>query len=397
MADVHGHANSHCLKHAGIGVVASALLVLTAYLLGETSVGRAGQNLAYTWLMSTMSPISNVQAPLVVDIGKIAGTERAPTSRRQLLELLEIIAKERPKAIAIDIDFSTNGASWQTHDDVYFFDQCLDLNRRGIHVFLGVNRTRTGEPNAWLGLPQYADLAAGGYAKNSDPHVPRFIESGDARHPLPSFAERLATVYRKKSPTVPGWIAWAIDPDPPLGPANMLVNYSKLEQIKLEKRSITVDDKETVSVDTNGMADRLILLGAVEEARDKFIVPSEPDTVPGVLIVAAATLTLAMEPVYELSGRTQLALDVIVSAAIILGLYRICRSGSGLDALRRANKFLLIAIGAVLLSGVALARLLGVMWLEFPLVIFALFLHPSVANWCRLQLAVIRKRPAPHA
>jgi CHASE2 domain-containing sensor protein len=74
---------------------------------------------------------------IVVDISKLEGDkDDKPTPRDKLTELIDAIAKENSRAIAIDIDFSLReDNNWQDYNDPDFFDHCLKLKEAGRPVF----------------------------------------------------------------------------------------------------------------------------------------------------------------------------------------------------------------------------------------------------------------------
>jgi hypothetical protein len=95
---------------------------------------------------------------------------RHATPRKELAEIIEAIAVHKPRAIAVDIDFSP----WEdgrpaTPEDPVFFERMLDASKvHDVPIYLGVYRQRFKEAREWLGDEKFSGLAAG-IAVPSDP------------------------------------------------------------------------------------------------------------------------------------------------------------------------------------------------------------------------------------
>lgn len=393
----------HALKHIAIGLIATGLLLAATTLFGKTQWGHALEVQAYKFLQSALPSFSGGPLPVVVvDISKLPGGKDLATPRAQLRELVDAIAKVSPRAIALDIDFSPTESGWMTPADPEFFDFCLATQRqRGTPIFLGVYRTRAEGPQAWLGLPKYQGLAAGGLVRGEDTRrIPRWVRSGDSRAVLPTLGEALANAYRARQPTAPSWIAWALERrenwntmkerSSEVHAADVLVNYSKLEQLKTEHMSFS--RASTVEEVGERLRGRLVLLGDVRSSTDKFIVPGQSVPVPGVYLMASAAYTLAVAPMFEFTHLIRLGLDLTISLIIVLGVLYIKRHTPKIkDTPKRTSRFLWATIAAVLISGLVLVRCIGIMWLDFLLVPFALLLHPKVEEWLSKRFELLRK------
>jgi hypothetical protein len=129
----------------------------------------------------------------------------------------------------------------------------------------------------------------------------------------------------------------------------------------------------------------MIILGDATRFTDPFIVPGRERPIGGVYLEASAAYTLAIEPLYEFKHSVRLALDLVISVAIILGVawmrYRHLKEGEKFHWHKWQSRFVYGTVAVVLVAGVLLVRGFGIMWLDFFLVVFALLLHPSVEGW----------------
>lgn len=374
-------------KHLAIGFAATMLLLLTKMAIERTETGREVDVRTFQLLQGFLPGLTREHLPVVVaDISRIPGGKDGPTPRAALRELLVAIADQAPRAIAVDIDFSPKPDGWVTDDDPAFFDFCLDLSRRKqVPIFLGVFRSFQEKADAWLGLPEYQSLAAAGLGRPADPRrLPRWVDTGDAR--LPTIGSALASAYLADLPQPPGWISWALERADAkhAGEAahivDVLVNYSKLDQIDSEHLTFTRPD--TVKDLGELLRGRLLLLGDVASPMDAFTVPGRQEVVPGVYLMASVAYTIAFEPLYEFSHGARIALDGLISMIIVFGAYRIAeRSGRGIKGRRRRGRFVLAMVLVVLAFGVALVRVGGIMWFDFLFAPFAILLHPRVEDF----------------
>jgi CHASE2 domain-containing sensor protein len=382
-----------CLKHALHGLAASAVLIGATLLFEHTDLGFRAEFYVFEKLEGLMPATSATPLPVVVvDISSIPRIPRVPqfrngeslvTQRAPLHDALAAIAQKHPRAIALDVDMSPDENGWMDLGDPDFFRDCQAIRRlQKVPVSIAVYRTRDQRPEQWLGSAQYEDLAAGGAADGKDTRrVPVEFESGDRQHPLPSLGLVLARRLDTELPGPSWWLTALLQHD-----KQRLVNYSKLDLLKAGHK--TLDEAMTIDP-SNQLKDKIVLLGDVRSPGDQFIFPGMAKPQPGVYLMALATYTLAVEPVFEFTHPARVALDALISLVIVFGLYRICGTESQ-DVVTRHKRrriFLYSTTFAVFVLGLALVYFCHVIWFDFIAVLAALLVHPGVekrvARWWR--------------
>ena len=392
------------VKYISVGLLITLLLVGAKLLIEQQSIGHRSEILTYEFLQGQLSPFSaNERLPvLVVDISEIPGGKDQPTPRGPLIKLTEAIANQGAKAIAIDVDFAPTEIGWSSSEDdpegdPLIFEYCMKLKRdKGVPVFLGIYGTRAEPADTWLGLPKYKELAAAGVAPKDDvSKMPRWIQTIGVAERLPTLSAALAGAYQESLPGPPKSLAWSIEMTDDhqhglerqvgneLRIAETLVNYSKLEQLQHE--TLATITPESVKEAGERFRGRMVILGDATRFIDPFNVPGRERPVGGVYLEASGAYTLAIEPLYEFKRSVRLGLDLVVSVAIILGVawirYRHLKEGEKFPWHKWQSRFIYGTVAVVIFAGILLVRWLGIMWLDFFLVVFALLLHPSVEGW----------------
>src|SRR5918911_2432441 len=238
-----------------VGLLITLLLVQVKDLIEQHPIGYRAKILAYEFLQGLLRSVDENRLPVVVaDIGQMPGGKPdQPTSREELIKVVEALSDKKPRAIAIDIDFSPNERGWQHINDPAFFDFCLKTKKeKNVPIFLGIYRTQREQPDTWLGLEKYKELASSMVILRDTSRMPRWIQAEGVSEPLPTLSAVLAQSYRKTLPEPPKWLAWSLEmiedsqsgsqvqPMPEFKDvyAMTLVNYSKLDTIKLEAQPI---------------------------------------------------------------------------------------------------------------------------------------------------------------
>lgn len=397
------------------GLLFIGLMLVVKLAVEHTSVGKQIHLASYNLLQAQLSTdhlpvtvvdISDIQ-PEKFDINGQVGTA---TPREPLLRMIEAIAEHEPKAIGVDIDFSPDGDFIHPRDPE-FFQACLDMKRqRGVPIFLGIRRTMGRPQVEWLGDERYKELAANILIPNDSRRMLSEVEVGGNQSgvasgsPAPSKAMSvaLADAYGSGAGRSHGWfdrvrghVIGALErvgfvekiSERRLGPGltvrDFLIDFSPLEEIK------PIRTTNPVVLRDQSLRERfqgnVVLLGdgSMNKATDPFIVPGREQPYSGVFLHACAAYTLIKVPLYEVTGKGRIAIDVLFLLAILLTITFIrlhYRNRTAEEiATHRLQGFLTgFVVFAALIVGFVFVRVTRVMWDDFSLALGALILHPWI-------------------
>ncbi|MFZ0800184.1 MAG: CHASE2 domain-containing protein, partial [Terriglobales bacterium] len=154
-----------------------ALLILTRFF-EATTPGKLLDGALYCWVQTRLGVEQTKIPVVVVDVSQLS-VEASPgtlTPREQLTSLIDKVAAQNPAAIGVDIDFSPDEAGWTARGGPQFFDHIRNVPTP---VYLGIDRSRYAEPSAWLGSPDYQNLAAAVVIRSDDnQEMPLWIARG---------------------------------------------------------------------------------------------------------------------------------------------------------------------------------------------------------------------------
>lgn len=403
-------SKSRILRYVLLGLSITAVMVLIKIGVEHTTAGHRAELFAFEFLQGQLSPFdTTTQSPVVVvDISDIRESKNGEViDLARLGTLVMAIAEERPRAIAIDaiITPERDDENQKAEEDdrqkkleenyFGFLDLCLQKIRqeKGIPVFIGVGERTVDLPTEWLGGDKYRDLAATLIIpKNETQRIPIWFKAHPESDKLFSLSASLAKAFRRVHlPAGFTWVVNSVDEEFPgtqkhlkenMEYADALVNYSKLEAIQ-ESKLFTISEA-SVRESREKFRDRMVILGdgTKEKAVDTFVVAGRQEAVPGVYLHAAAAYTFAKEPMYEFKFWVRLALDLLLSlsiiALVVVSRYRRRNDRKIFDWHRLQNRLVLGFLVGVGLLAVLLVRYTGVLWLDFLLVMLALWLHPKV-------------------
>jgi len=374
-----------------VGVLTTAILAGAKAIIEHSTWGREGEVWAFGLLQGSLSSVDPDNPVILIDIGDVSEDSNTliPTVR-EIVEALKNLDK-RPIAVAVDVDFSPSGVI--SSGTSGFFDACLKRDEDDVPIYLAVGDNKSAPPEAWLGLDKYKGLAAAAAINAKDTRwIPIWVQAINRTEKLKTINYSLALEKRRRLPGPPSWISWAVDRSEEgradtqerteaendeiiLNYGERLVNYSKLDTMK------TTKDIRAQSVKDNGASysGKLVIIGDVTRGKDHFPVPWRPHDEAGSLLLACATYTLIKEPLFEFKSRVRLILDLLI-AGLIIAMVAIIRYRNpySLSWKGKQAMFIYMSIFTVGLAGYLLVRFVGVMWLDFLLVAFALSLHPRL-------------------
>jgi tetratricopeptide (TPR) repeat protein len=393
-------------RYVVIGILATCVPVGAKLIFEHTRWGHENQLWLFGQLQGTLPAIDLDNPVVVLDITQLeGGTVNNPTPRDQLKKILTALTdlEPKPRAIAIDINFSPKGPNYSAEDDEDFFDFCLGIrNQKQVPVFLAVAETKTAPPEAWLGSEAYKDLAVAAPGDENDTsRIPLLVKSPDSPEPLKTLNYALALVYRKTLAPPHPWIGWAVDTNLELAAENFqheasteenakiqyeerLVNFSKIQQMKVAAHADL--DAESIKRAAANYSNKLVILGDLRT--DKVWVPGY-GIYPGSLALASATYTLIKEPLFEFKGWVRLLLDFVIAACVIVAIAIIRRKSP--DGSLKQSLLIWAAVFLVVLAGWGLVHWAGVLWLDFLLVALALLLHPRTEHLIDRGIAKLSK------
>lgn len=415
-------------------LVAVGLLALKE-AFERTSPGRAMRLAMHGILQDALrGPESGKDLPVtVVDISRLPRVEQSGggepvTSRTQLWSVIEQVARHRPAAIGIDIDFGPTGSGWiDDVEDPVFLYQCLELTRVGLPasgdqpavpptpVFVGVQRTLAAPPEQWLGSPEFRPLAAAIAVTPEEgmvslPHsIQRSGDGGTRDEACRAMGVRLADAVRSREQLhvtayrlFPAAFQQISETDLALAAGNQLrirglraIDFSMVDGF----RRAAVAWDSISAAEGRRFEGRAVLLGDADPpaGRDRLTDPAGR-RFPGVFAHASVAYTLVRGPLFTLAKQAQIALDLValivpLCVAVVLQRWFWKRDGR----LRDADRFLSLLGWIYLLGlfsiGVYFVRNTRVLWNDFLVGLPFLFLAPVVERWLGPWLGLRRKSP----
>lgn len=399
------------------GLLFIAFVLLIKIGVEHTTFGKHLDLMGYTLLQLELSP---GRVPItIVDISDLEpqefnldGKSGKATPRDSLRKMIEAIGEHEPKAIGIDVDFSPDEDGYIHPRDPEFFQFCLDMtNQSGVPVFLGIKRTIAKSPAEWLGGEKYQRLAANILIPKDSKRMVNVIKVGEEpesvamtheRPPVKAISVALADAYGREPGDSPGWFQSAHESviralqslavvestserrlRPGLSVEDFLVDYSPLESIE-PLRTINPAVLRDQS-QRQRFQDKVVLIGdaTLSKATDTFVVPARDQPYPGVFLHACAAYTLIKAPLYEVTGKGRLSIDMLFLLTILLPivslrLYCEGRRSEEVATHRLQGVFTLVVVVGAIAVGVFFVRVTRVMWDDFFLALAFLVFHPFI-------------------
>lgn len=383
-------------------VIAIAVFVET--LLERTSFAHQLSLASYGFLQEQLS--ASAAGITLIDISALkpqplAGRPDPVTPRAPLRTIVLAVANHRPKAIAVDIDFSPDERGYVHPDDPDFMEFCLRLREAsGIPIVLGVGRRSIWPTADWLGDVKYQQLAAAMIIPNDLRRQPRSIRVA-AGVTLPSLGAAIVPPAQSTS-------SGAQFLHNGLRAAGLIAQFSARDREEFTADEFLVDysamplfeEFSTISAEGVGsfgshLEDRIVIIGdGRENNSDMYTVMGA--SYPGMFLHAAAAYTLMHRPLYEVTHRGR-----ILMTTVLLGLVLVPVAVIGTRARQKRKKLwiedrlsgaltILLIVGGCMLGGYVI-RSTRILWDGFILAFFGLALHRPVED----LLHFLQKLP-PH-
>lgn len=419
------------LRHRSIlrdffkGLLFIALVGSLKFGIEHTPAGNSLERAGYDFLQRRLS--TDYLPVVVLDISKLEpapfdvdGVQGIATPRDHLKKLLQAVVEQDVRAIGIDIDFSPD-AGYVTPRDPEFFQFCLNLEQRsGVPVVLGIFRTESLPPSRWLGVEEYSGLAASiSIPRHDTRKMLKWIrvdgKSGQGRTLAAALAER----FQASESRLLGWLhehglveqVFNKELKQGVHVAEFFVDYSSLKS-QIEDRTLATINPEVIRDQGHRLRGKIVLLGRAaldDDDTELFNVASRDQQIPGVFLHASAVSTLTHAPLYELTGSSRLAIDLILSVIILLSVIAIrlffMNPGERDVSGHKLQIFLTWVVVVIALTvGVMFVTKTRLMWSDFVMVLGALVLHPYIEQFivrrhqsvrrlfARWQTATVRKK-----
>lgn len=394
------------------GVLVITIVMALNFWIEHTTFGEHMKVMAYNFLQTRLSaddtPVTIVDiTDLKPEVVSVDGEDVTATPRDRLQRMIAAIVDQRPRAIGVDIDFSPDEGSLLPSDPE-FFQYCLALKNKGVPVFLGVRRTITQPSDEWLGSKKFEPLAANILVPNDNKRMLNVLEVGERNKNVTtgesktsrSMSALLAEAYGTSHTSSAGHRFYnslgslgllekfheqRVGPD--LLFEDFLIDYSPLDSIYKERIKTKDPDVLRDSSNRERLEDKIVLIGdaTIGEAADAFVIPARDKPYPGIFVHACAAYTLIEAPLYELTIRGRIVLDLALSGIILLGVvlikYRykdVEQRDTGAEKWR-GHLTLLVVLSAIVI-GVVFVRITRIMWDDFFLGLLLLVFHPSIEH-----------------
>jgi CHASE2 domain-containing sensor protein/predicted Ser/Thr protein kinase len=365
--------------------------------------------------------------PLIVDISALHPDKKQPTDRKVLDLLIDELRRRGARAIGIDLKF----------DDLEGADfQYLEKWTGHKNVRVGIFDRAVEKREAWLGRPEFSDLAAGValpkdnpqhafvYSRRwflktqlAEPDVADPRDCADSGPPanckedliqlpvamwLISERQRLSSEELAQGDELEARLKNSLRAlqrrssaravvNAPLEVGEYSIDYSYLKEAQRDKINLLPvragESRENaiaqqLGADNSRVADRVVLVGDLEDTADQFCQTPGGKPLPGVLIHACSLATLNRGMLFEVTGTpgwTSTLGGMFVLVAAIIGL-RVFRTRARLLQDWPFQYIEILAFGAmailVFLVFTWQVRAAGVVWPHLLWLSGALFIHP---------------------
>jgi serine/threonine protein kinase len=366
------------------------------------------------------------QLPVVIDLAGLHPDKNQPADRRWLDMIIDQLRSAGARAIGIDLSFDeVNGADFQY----------LDKWKRYGNVRIGIYRRIMEKREAWLGRPEFADLAAGIAMPIEDPqhaflfgrrryvqnpssplaagNLPDCLDgnySTNCKEDLIQLPAAMWKISRKnwgsaegrseienklKNSTETSPLASTVRVDDSwLALGEYEIDYSYLNEIRKDVISISPVIPEESPVQTilylrafkAKIADRIVLLGDLGDTTDQFCSPAQLKPLSGLLIHACSIATLNRGLLWEVRETLRPGLAVGIILLVLAGIVgsRLLHAYSRIWRTWNYQHIEILAFGSMsILVFLILTWQISaseVIWPDFLWISGALFIHPFLTE-----------------
>jgi len=367
------------------------------------------------------------QLPVVVDLGGLHPDKKQPTDRRWLDMVIDELRRAGARAIGIDLSFDElNGA------DFHYLDKWKSYG----NVRVGIYRRAVEKREAWLGRPEFADLAAGIALPGENPqHAFLYSRKWYVQNPSARLAAGDLTdckdgnystnckedliqlpvamwlLSRKNSGGAEGRseIEKKLKESPETSPITptvrvenswmelreYVIDYSYLKEIQKGVISLSPvnpgdSPERTISYLMKyfeaKIADRIVLLGDLDDATDRLCPTALLKPLPGLLIHACSIATLNRGLLLEIHDTLRPALAVEIILLVLVGIFgsRLLHTYSPIWRAWDYQYIEILAFGSMSILVFLIFKwqisASEIIWPDFLWISGALFIHPFLTE-----------------
>jgi CHASE2 domain-containing sensor protein len=188
------------------GVMVALVIFLAKWCVKDTGFYKGWQKATYESLQAWLSPPQRRDdlPIMIVDIRdleyktiQVEGDNYSLTPRDKLIPLIEAVAAQNPKVVAVDIDFSPHKIGALDPADPIHFQNLAKLK---VPIFLGIYRSRNRPRELWLGHPQFESLGANLANPDDNRKMFEWTSGADGRKEL-TMCKAVANAFPEKKKT----------------------------------------------------------------------------------------------------------------------------------------------------------------------------------------------------
>jgi CHASE2 domain-containing sensor protein len=384
----------HVWRDAWMPLAIVLSLCCVMFALEQTVFFSRFQLAAFRLLKSPRVLFEGSSSPVVLfDIQDIQAGPNGITPRDKLNTLIENVAKMKPVAIGLNIDFTPDSRTgmWKDPDnDPDFFDNCKTVARReGVKIVLGSGNCEYAPPETWLGLPDYKELAASIRVPKDTSRMPRYFLSGTERCPSMSYSLAQAYLFPVSGVPLVGRMFEQFSQAryiPELKREEFLMDYSHLQELMGSKNP--VPDPATIqgSSWSEKLEGKIVLVGDSQiTSQDHNSVAGHAGDVASLYIHASAIDTLIRMPLFTFKTIPRVVWDLVcvlflIGVSIKAPTRLIARTYYQLNARVGFQWMSIILLGA-LAGGWIVILVCRLLWLDFFPIVAGLWTYFAVLRF----------------
>ena len=381
------------------GLIAIVIALCLHFAFEHTPFSEKLDEMAYGWLQGYVQKPDDVPIRIVdLQSGYDLPDTDGRTDLKKLAKLLERVLKHKPKAVAIDIDFSyVGGGKDQPLDPEEIVTKpALESTKAGIPVFIAVGDGLARMPEDWFGsgyesLGVHTAFVPGGTAGQT--HILSSLQINGRT--VESMSEQLANAMRplKDRPNLPSSIATRFgepyedraDPRAQVEGRQYLANVASLDSLIKNTIRLGAEGRFPMEEEFEGLRDKAVIIGTtnVKEDLGFWQVPGQPGRrEAGVYLIGVGTFTNLTAPLYVLRPAARFVVNFLCGSFVLFVIYAIRRAfvtrKESVNVSAVTSIAIAITVFGMIGAGIAFVRVFNLLWNEFFASIFLLLFDPRI-------------------